>query len=81
MGSRYEYKTLVEYITPAHPFDELTGEEQRTSISKGFKVVCDSLAEIISQLPDPEGWEVNSHSISSTGDLIVISFLLQRLRV
>jgi len=80
MESRYEYKTLVEYIVPEHPFNVLTGEEQRDWINKGFKVVCDSLPDLISQLPDPEGWEVNSHSISATGNLIVISFLIQRLR-
>ena len=80
MVSRYEYKTLVEYIVPEHPFNVLTGEEQRDWINKGFKAVCDSLPDLISQLPDPEGWEVNSHSISATGNLIVISFLIQRLR-
>ena len=80
MESRYEYKTLVEFIHPEQPFGLQTVEEQRATISRGFRVVCDSLPEMIVKYHGDEGWEVNSHSISATGNLIVISLLIQRLR-
>jgi len=71
----YEYKVLVEYINPeargrsphfSHP-------EDQESLTKIIEDVFVNLPESIS-----EGWEVNSHNITSSRDTLIITVLLRR---
>ena len=71
----YEYKVLAEYITPEErgKVPHLSHEEDQQS----FTSILDNA---FSHLPQsiPEGWEVNSHSITVSGNTIIVTVLLIR---
>jgi hypothetical protein len=71
----YEYKTLVEYITPEERgrVAHFTHKEDQESFTRTIEHVFDHLPESI-----PEGWEVNSHGITISGNTIIVSVLLRR---
>jgi hypothetical protein len=73
----YEYKMLVEYLTPEQPgldphFSHLEDQEGLTA----------SLEEVIEHLPGsvPEGWEVVSHDVTTSRSTVILTVLLRRER-
>jgi hypothetical protein len=73
----YDYKVLVEYISP-----EERGQHPRFTHKEDQEAFTGILNDIFANLPNsiPEGWEVNSHSISVSGDSLIITVLLRRPR-
>jgi len=74
-GHPYEYKVLVEYVSPEergrYPhFTHMEDQESLTRIIEG----------VFAQLPEsiPEGWEVNSHNITISRNTLIITVLLRR---
>ena len=73
MGSHpYEYKVLVEYISPEERgrFPHFTHIEDQESLTGIIEAVFSHLPESI-----PEGWEVNSHNITVSRDTLPASLL------
>jgi len=74
-GHPYEYKVLVEYISPeeAGRYPHFTRIEDQ----QGFTV---TLNEVFKNLPKsvPEGWEVLSHNIMPSRNTLIITVLLRR---
>ena len=71
----YEYKVLVEYISPenrgrAAHFTHLDDQGSFTNI----------LQDVFNHLPQsiPEGWEVSSHSVSVSRNTLIVTILLRR---
>ncbi|MFC1956993.1 hypothetical protein ACFLVY_01675 [Chloroflexota bacterium] len=73
---RYEYKTLVEYITPEERgmVAHFTHKEDQESFTRLIEDVFKHLPESI-----PEGWEVSSHGVTISGTTIIVTVLLRRL--
>jgi len=73
----YEYKVLVEYITP-----EDRGRHPHFTHMEDQEAFAGILNNVFANLPKsiPEGWEVNSHSISVSGDSLIVTVLLRRPR-
>jgi len=71
----YEYKILVEYISP-----EEKGEYPHFSHIEDQEGFTKTLEEVFKHLPEyiPEGWEVNSHNITVLRNILVITVLLRR---
>jgi len=71
----YEYKALVEYISPEERgrFPHFTHLEDQKSLASIIEDVFAHLPESI-----PEGWEVNSHNITISRDTLIITVLLRR---
>jgi hypothetical protein len=71
----YEYKILVEYVSPEDKgkYPHFTRIEDQ----QGF---TSTLEEVFGHLPDsiPQGWEVNSHSITISRNTVIITLLLRR---
>ncbi len=74
-GQRYEYKVLVEYISP-----ETKGQYPHFSRIEDQEGFTKTLCEIFDRLPDyvPEGWEVVSHDVTSSRSTLVVTVLLRR---
>lgn len=72
---RYEYKTLVEYISPEErgQVAHFSHKDDQESFTRIIERVFEHLPESI-----PEGWEVNSHAITVSGNTIIVSVLLRR---
>ena len=73
----YEYKILVEYLTPTPSsvtphYGETTDEQSLTL----------ALQEVVEHLPESigEGWEVNSHGLTLAENTVILSILLRRPR-
>ena len=71
----YQYRILVEYLTPTMgsmrpDYGEESDEQSLTA----------KLEEVVEHLPDAiaEGWEVNSHSLTVAKDTTILSVLLRR---
>ena len=71
----YEYKVLVEYISPEQRgrFPHFTQVEDQKSLTGIIEDVFTHLPESI-----PEGWEVTSHNITISRDTLIITVLLRR---
>jgi len=71
----YEYKVLIEYITPEEKGQALhfTHAEDQQSFTSIIEEVFENLPESI-----PEGWAVNSHGITISGNTIIVTVLLRR---
>ena len=71
----YEYKVLVEYITPDERGQALhfTHAEDQQSFTGIIEEVFEHLPQSI-----PEGWEVNSHNITISKDTLILTVLLRR---
>ena len=71
----YEYKMLLEYISPEEKgrFPHFSHIEDQEGFTK-------TIDEIVAHLPEviPEGWEVNSHNLSISRNIIIITILLRR---
>ena len=71
----YQYRILIEYLTPTMgsmrpDYGEESDEQSLTA----------KLEEVVEHLPDAiaEGWEVNSHSLTVAKDTMILSVLLRR---
>jgi len=71
----YQYRILVEYLTPTTGsmkpnYGEESDEQSLTAKRE----------EAVEHLPDAiaEGWEVNSHSLTVARDTVILSALLRR---
>ena len=75
MRHPYEYKVLVEYLTPetAGKYPHFTHIEDQEGLTRTLEEVFQHLPESI-----PDGWEVNSHSLSVSGSTIIVTVLLVR---
>ena len=71
----YEYKVLVEYILPEDKgkVAHFTHEEEQKSFTRIIEDVFSHLPQSI-----PEGWEVNSHSITVSANTLIVTVLLRR---
>ncbi len=71
----YEYKVLVEYISPEEKgrFPHFSHIEDQEGLTRTIDEVFTSLPESI-----PEGWEVNSHDITTSRNTLIITVLLRR---
>jgi hypothetical protein len=73
----YEYKVLVEYITPekAGLYPHFSHMEDQDGLTR-------TLEDVVSHLPEsvPEGWEVNSHNIAVSRNTLILTVLLRRPR-
>ena len=71
----YEYKVLVEYINP-----EQRGKRIHFANGKVDESFTKVLEDVFNHLPKsiPEGWEVNSHSITVSRDTVIVTILLSR---
>jgi hypothetical protein len=74
-GERYEYKVLVEYISP-----ETKGQYPHFSRIEDQEGLTKTLCEIFDRLPDyvPEGRDVVSHNITESRSTLVVTVLLRR---
>ncbi len=74
----YEYKALVEYISPEEKgrFPHLSHIEDQESLTKIIEEVCIHLPDSI-----PEGWEVNSHNITISRNTLIITILLRKPKI
>jgi hypothetical protein len=73
----YEYKMLVEYLTPIPSTITPHYAEKRDEESLTL-----ALEEVVKHLPDAidEGWEVNSHGLTVAENTMILSILLRRSR-
>ncbi len=77
MAHPYEYKVLVEYITPEETgkYPHFTHVEDQEGFTKTLQDVFEHLPASI-----PEGWEVNSHSLSISRSTVIVTVLLKKAR-
>ena len=71
----YEYKVLIEYITPEErgKVPHLSHEEDQQSFTS---ILDNAFAHLPQSIP--EGWEVNSHGITISGNTVIVTVLLRR---
>jgi len=71
----YEYKILVEYISP-----ETKGKYPHFSRVEDQEGLTKTLEEVFEHLPEhiQEGWEVNSHNLTISRNTMVVTVLLKR---
>jgi hypothetical protein len=71
----YEYKVLVEYVTPEETgrFPHFTRIEDQEGLTR-------TLSDVFGHLPEsvPPGWEVVSHDVCTSRSTLVITILLRR---
>jgi hypothetical protein len=74
-GHLYEYKVLVEYISP-----EERGVVPHLALEADQESLARMIGDVFEHLPEsiPEGWEVNSHNITFSRNTMIISVLLRR---
>jgi hypothetical protein len=75
MSHPYEYKVMVEYISP-----EETGRFPHFTRIEDQKEFTITINDVFSHLPPaiPEGWEVISHDIAVSRSTLIITVLLRR---
>ncbi len=75
MAHPYEYNILVEYITP-----EETGKYPHFTHIEDQEGLTLTLEEVFKHLPEsiPDGWEVNSHSLTISRNTVIITVLLRK---
>lgn len=75
MAHSYEYHMLVEYITP-----EETGKYPHFTHVEDQEGLTVTLKEVFNHLPEsiPDGWEVNSHSLTISRNTVIITVLLRK---
>jgi len=71
----YEYKILVEYLTPT-----VGSVSPNWGKESDEKSLTGKLEEVVAHLPEAigEGWEVNSHGITVAKETVILSVLLRR---
>jgi hypothetical protein len=71
----YEYRALVEYISPEEPgrFPHFTRIEDQEGLTRTVNDVLGHLPESI-----PSGWEVVSHDIAISRNTLILTVLLRR---
>jgi hypothetical protein len=71
----YEYKVLVEYISPqeAGRYPHFTRMEDQEGLRRTLEDVFSHLAESI-----PDGWEVVSHNIAASRNTMIVTILLRK---
>ena len=74
-GHPYEYKILVEYISPKEK-----GKYPHFSHIEDQEGLIKTLEEVFIQSPESisEGWEVNSHNITASRNTLILTLLLGR---
>ena len=77
MSHAYEYKVLVEYLTPEEP-----GLDPHYSHLEDQEGLTTSLEEVVGHLSEsvPDGWEVVSHDLTAARSTIILTVLLRRKR-
>jgi hypothetical protein len=75
MGHPYEYKVLVEYITP-----EETGKYPHFSHIEDQQGLTMTLENIFEHLHEsiPDGWDVHSHGLTTSRSTLIVTVLLRR---
>ena len=73
----YEYRILVEYLTPEQP-----GTDPHFSHIEDQGSLTASLEDVTAHLPDsvPEGWEVVSHDLTIARATVILTVMLRRPR-
>ena len=73
----YEYKVLVEYISP-----EEAGKDPHFTHMEDQEGLIETLEEVFSHLPDAieDGWEVVSHNVAGVRNTLIVTVLLKRLK-
>lgn len=71
----YQYRVLVEYLTPT--LGSMKPDYRKESDGQSLTA---KLGEVVEHLPTaiPDGWEVNSHSLTVAGDAVILSILIRR---
>ena len=71
----YEYKILVEYLTPT-----VGSVSPNWGKESDEKSLTGKLEEVVAHLPEAigDGWEVNSHGITVAKETVILSVLLRR---
>lgn len=71
----YEYKVLVEYISPEQPgmYPHFSHMEDQEGLTRTLEDVFSHLAKTV-----PEGWEVHSHNIAVSRNTLILTVLLRR---
>ena len=71
----YEYKILVEYLTPT-----VGSVSPNWGKESDEKSLTGKMEEVVAHLPEAigEGWEVNSHGITVAKETVILSVLLRR---
>jgi hypothetical protein len=82
MSHPYEYTMMVQYITPSttSQVPDYGEEDAQHSLTGEFSRMAKMLPEAFDAMPADADWEINSHSLSFTGNTVVVSFLLRRPR-
>jgi len=75
MNNDYEYKILVEYISP-----EVRGKYPHFSHIEDQEGFTRTLEEVFQHLPEsiPDGWEVNSHNVTVSRSTLIVTVLLRK---
>jgi len=75
MNNDYEYKILVEYISP-----EERGKYPHFSHIEDQEGFTRTLEEVFQHLPEsiPDGWEVNSHNVTVSRSTLIVTVLLRK---
>ena len=75
----YEYRLVTMYLTPKPgELPDYTDQKTQKNLSQHLGKSVSQLPKIISKMPKPDGWTVNSHSITFIGGIIITTFLLQQ---
>ena len=71
----YDYKILVEYLTPEEP-----GLDPHYSHLEDQEGLTGSLEDVVGHLQQsvPEGWEVVSHDLTVARSTVILTVLLRR---
>jgi hypothetical protein len=71
----YEYKALVEYISP-----EETGRFPHFSRIEDQEGLTRTLNDVLEHLPEsiPAGWEVVSHNVTVSRNTMILTVLLRK---
>jgi len=74
-SEQYEYKILVEYISPETKgkYPHFSRVEDQEGLTKTLEDVFDHLPECV-----PEGWEVTSHDLTVSRNTLIVTVLLRR---
>ena len=77
----YEYRLMALYLSPQKgALPDYTAPNTQASLTSELGKTASNLNRILATMPDGEGWNVNSHSLTFIGGTVVLSILLQRSR-
>lgn len=82
MEHPYEYAVMINFLQAVSisGVPDFANPKVQESLTIAFnKFAGDELPKAIAKLP-PADWQINSHSVTLAGDVLMISILLQRHR-